>query len=139
MILQAPWPKLRATLILVHNPTFSNQEELVHTIDFKQTLNGTKYTYVRIADPRLYKLTYTFDNLSRATALELLNFYQAFCRQTILITDWESNKWLAKFDNDLLETAMSRRAYRIDYDPTNNMERMEAGAVSLEFRAESYG
>lgn len=89
MILQAPMPNPQATTVLP-NPQFGDGETPAHTIDVKQSMNGTLYSYVK-SNARS-KLQYTL-TLSRMKALELRAFILAYYRAQIRLTNHLGEVW----------------------------------------------
>jgi hypothetical protein len=89
MILQAPMPTPQTTTVLP-NPQFGDGETPSHTIDVKQSMNGTTYSYVK-SNARS-KLQYTL-TLSRMKALELRAFIVAYYRAQIRLTNHLGEVW----------------------------------------------
>jgi hypothetical protein len=99
MMIQAPVPSLQTTTLLP-NPEFSDGETLSNTVDVKQSMNGTLYTYVK-SNPRS-KLLYTI-SMSRMKALELRAFIQAYYRAKVRVTNHKGEVWDVFFTSNPFE------------------------------------
>lgn len=96
VILQAPFPGVETTTILP-NPETSDTENPIHSLDIKQAMDGTKYTYVKSNPNR--SLNYTF-RLTRQKGLELRAFIQAYHRTLIRMTNHKNEIWDIKLINN---------------------------------------
>jgi len=99
VILQAPVPSLTTTTILP-NPKFGDSEKPSHSIDVKQSMNSTLYSYVKSNDRS--KLQYTFV-LSRMKSLELRAFILSYYRALIRLTNHKGEVWDVYFTSNPFE------------------------------------
>jgi hypothetical protein len=99
LILQAPYPAITTTS-LFPSPIFGDGEIPKHSIDIKQSINGTLYSYVKSnARSQLqYSLT-----LSRMKAEELRAFIQAYYRAKVQLTNHKGEVWVGNFTSNPFE------------------------------------
>ena len=88
-ILQAPMPNLQTTIVLP-SPQFNDSQSPRSTVEIKQSMNGTLYSYVK-SNAR-QRLVYTFQ-LRRLKALELRAFILAYYRAQVRITNHLGEVW----------------------------------------------
>jgi len=99
-ILQAPSPALSTTTYLP-NPDLGDSIAPTGTLDFKRSMNGTKYAYVKSRDRRK-KFVWSF-SLSQHKALELQAFFDAFNASDIRITDHFGKVYIGNFTTNPFE------------------------------------
>lgn len=123
LILQAPVPLLTTTTVLP-SPEFGDGEIPKHSIDVKQSMNGTLYSYVKSnARSQLqYSLT-----LSRMKALELRAFILAYYRAKVRLTNHKGEVWDGYFTSNPFEFSTDSKSSQpgnasltitIDFDGT---------------------
>lgn len=89
--LAAPFPAVE-TITFLPNPQFGDSENKVHTVEYKRSINNTRYSYVKKRASRR-KLQMRFD-LTQAKAFELMEFIRAYHRTKILLTDHLSQRFV---------------------------------------------
>jgi hypothetical protein len=77
------------------NPTFGDWDSPTHEVIIAKSMNDTLRTFVKSKDGRR-KINFGF-NLTRAKAIELLEFYRAHIDDFIRIDDHLDRTWKAKF------------------------------------------
>jgi len=97
--LEAPLPAVQTTSFLP-NPQKGDVENLLHNIDLKRSMNGTKYTYVKSNSNR--RLTYEF-RLTRMKGLELRAFIQSYYDSEIKMTNHKAEVWHVRLVNNPFE------------------------------------
>ena len=113
------------TSLILPNPDFGNTESQDISVDFKLSMNGTRYTYVKSSDRKL--LTFTWSNLGRGKLIELQEFYKLYAGDHILLTDYREEIWDAIFNTSPLD-------FSIDTKSSNfGGPRPESGTITLEF------
>ena len=98
--LQAPHPALQTTTYLP-NPQFGDSVAPTGTIDFKRSMNGTKYSYIKSRDSRK-KFLWNF-SISHHKALELQAFFDAYNSSDIKITDHFGEIYIGNFTSNPFE------------------------------------
>jgi hypothetical protein len=123
MILEAPYiaPSTRTYL---PNPDWDDGQGRDHEANFKQSMDGTHYSYVKATEAQL--LTYIYTEMDRGKLLELVEFQKAFADAEIRLTDYRGDVWRVKFIEDVLDVSMDARAA-----PGGIIS--EKGAVTLNF------
>ena len=86
------------TITLLPNPQFSDSEALTSEVSSKQTMDGTRHTYVKTKNARR-KLIFQL-NLNRMKALELREFIRSYYRSEIRLTDHLNVSWLGYFTSN---------------------------------------
>jgi hypothetical protein len=104
--LEAPLPAVQ-TISILPDPQSNDSEALLHRVDTKRAMDGTKYTYVNQVDRR--RLTYEF-RLTRMKALELRAFIQSYFDSEIKLTNHKDEVWHLKFVNNPFEFSTAGRA-----------------------------
>ena len=89
--LAAPHPALQVFTFLP-NPEFGDSENQAHTVEFKRSIDNTRYSYVKTRATRR-KLSMRFD-LTQSKAFELMEFIRSYQGTKILLTDHLSQDWL---------------------------------------------
>lgn len=107
VILQAPYPALRTTTFLP-NPQHGDSKSHVATVDFKRSMDGQRYTYVKSKDSRM-KLVWTFI-ISQHKALELQAFFDAYNSEEMKVTDHNGKVYIGYITNNPFELEALRRA-----------------------------
>ncbi len=106
-ILQAPYPAFEITTFLP-NPQLGDSVSPKGSIDFRRSMNGTKYTYVKSRDARR-KCLWTFQ-ISQHKALELQAFFDAYNSELIQVTDHLGVVYVGNFTTNPFEFEAVRRA-----------------------------
>lgn len=123
--LGAPYPAIQ-TFSLLPNPQFSDSEGATVEIEIIRSLDGSKRVYRKTKNERR-KLNWTF-TLKRLKGLELREFFRAYFRSKILITDHNGRIWAGFFTNNPFEMSNDARAA-----PARGDVRGENVTVELEF------
>ena len=89
-----PWPAIQ-TFIHLPTPEFSNSEGITGTVEFKRTINNTKYTYVRSRAQRR-KLQVNF-RMTVAKGFELFEFIRSYHATQVRYRDELSQDWVGYF------------------------------------------
>lgn len=89
-----PWPAVQ-TFIHLPSPEFSNSEGISGTVEFKRTINNTKYTYIRSRAQRR-KLQISFE-MTVAKGFELLEFIRSYHATQCRYTDELGQRWVGYF------------------------------------------
>ena len=113
------------TIVLLPNPVFNDAIALDVELQSYQTIDGTRYTYIKQSENR--RLTYTWENLGRGKMLELEEFFQAYTGQFIRIIDHNAKIWQASLvpgESNFTTSKLSRNS---------GGPRTESGEVALEF------
>jgi hypothetical protein len=116
-----------ATVTLLPDPEFADSRALEVNLNYQQTLDGTRYTYVKQTDN--IRLIYSWDTLGRGKLLELEEFFQAYAGEFIRIIDHNNKIWKAAIAPGELSfetTKLTRSA---------GGPRTESGTITLEFIA----
>lgn len=85
IILEAPYPGIETTTFLPL-PSFMDTENLLSIVEIEASMAGELYSYIRESDKRQW--TFRFE-LSRAKALELYEFLEAYSGVEIRIRGWK--------------------------------------------------
>lgn len=107
LILQAPYPALETSTYLP-NPQLGDSVGSTNTLDFKRSMNGTKYVYVKSRDRRK-KLLWSF-LISQHKALELQAFFEAYNSSDIKVTDHIGKIYVGNFTSNPFEFEALRRS-----------------------------
>lgn len=79
------------TVSMLPNPSFSDAQGHDVAVNHRRSMDGTSYTYTKTSGK--YKLTYSFENISRAKALEIEEFILAFSGEKIRLTNFKNEIW----------------------------------------------
>jgi hypothetical protein len=90
----APYPAVQ-TFIHLPAPQFGNSEANVSTVEFKKSINNTKYSYVKTKDSRR-KLLINFD-VTQAKGTELLEFIRSYHSVLVQYLDELGQRWVGYF------------------------------------------
>lgn len=90
----APYPAVQ-TFIHLPNPQFGNSEANVSTVEFKKSVNNTRYSYVKTKDSRR-RLLINFD-VTQAKGTELLEFIRSYHGIRVQYRDELNQRWLGYF------------------------------------------
>lgn len=120
-----PVPNGSSTTVILPNPIFSDSRALDVEVQYYQTINGTRYTYIRQNDG--IKLVYTWEVLGRGKLLELEEFLQIYAGEIIQIIDHNSLIWDAR----LIPGSFSFTTSSLSKNAGGS--RTESGDVTLEF------
>lgn len=121
-VLQAPYPMLQTSTYLP-NPALGDSVNNVLTMNKQQSMDGTKYTYVKTRDRQ--RLLWSF-RLTMAKKEELLAFYQSYQSSKIKVTDHLGNVYLGYFTSNPFEFEALGRS--VD-SPNNNVDHQ----IQIEF------
>lgn len=105
--LEAPYPAI-ATTTWLPSPQLGDSVAATGSLDFKRSMNGTPYTYVKSRDAR-QKFIWTF-LISQDKFFELRAFYDVFNGEQILVTDYEGTQFLGYFTSNPFEFESTGRA-----------------------------
>lgn len=122
MIFEGPYPGI-ITGLLMPNPQLDNTEGRDISVQFRQAIDGTRYTYVKTSLRR--KLTYTWENLGRGKLVELQEFYKLYAGKHVRLTDFRGDVWDIIFEAEpsISTDVLSKKA---------GAARQESGSVTLE-------
>lgn len=121
LILRAPLPHIQTTSVFP-SPKFGDGEAPRLSIDVKQSMNGTTYSYVKSSARSRLQYTLT---LSRMKALELRDFIQAYYRAKVQLTNHKGEVWDGYFvsnpfefntDGKSSQPGGANQAITIDFD-----------------------
>lgn len=90
----APAPAI-STFILLPNPEFGNSEANTATVEFKKSMNNTRYSYVKSRASRR-RLQFEFD-VTQAKGFEILEFIRSYNRVLVEYLDELGQRWLGYF------------------------------------------
>jgi len=124
MRFEAPYTAVD-TIVLLPNPVFDDAIALDVDLQYYQTIDGTRYTYIKQSENR--RLTYTWGSLGRGKMLELEEFFQAYAGQFLRIVDHHNKIWQASLvpgESNFTTSRLSRNS---------GGPRTESGEVTLEF------
>lgn len=107
------------------NPDHGNTKGQDLAVDFKKSIDNTRYTYVKSSSRK--RLTFTWEVLGRGKLVEVQEFYKNYAGDNIRLTDFRDNSWDVIFAEDAIDITMDRR--------TGNVggARYESGSLTLEF------
>ncbi|MHA2218509.1 MAG: hypothetical protein ACXACY_21495 [Candidatus Hodarchaeales archaeon] len=97
----APYPAMQ-TFIHLPSPEFGNSEANTATVEFKRSVNNTKYSYVKSRASRR-RLQIRFD-MTQAKGFELLEFIRSYQRVQIQYFDEQGQTWVGYFITNPNET-----------------------------------
>lgn len=107
VILQAPYPALEITTYLP-NPKLGDSINRVNSLDYKRSMDGNRFSYVKSKDDR-FSLLLTFV-LSQNKALELREFYDEYNGDQIKLTNHDGKVYVGYITNNPFELEALRRA-----------------------------
>lgn len=90
-----------ATVSVLPNPQFSDQESSTYEVDIKRAQDGTIYTYVKTKDGRR-RFQWRF-SLTREKGLELMAFIQSYFASVVTVTDHNARVIVGNFTNNPFE------------------------------------
>ena len=99
-IIQTPWPGPVSTHYLP-NPQLGDSVGSTGTLEFKRSMNGTRYAYVKSRDQRK-RLVYTFA-LTKDKALELQAFFSVYNGSQVKILDHIGKEYVGYFTSNPFE------------------------------------
>jgi t-SNARE complex subunit (syntaxin) len=97
----APYPAMQ-TFIHLPSPEVGNSEANTATVEFKRSVNNTKYSYVKSRASRR-RLQIRFD-MTQAKGFELLEFIRSYQRVQIQYFDEQGQTWVGYFITNPNET-----------------------------------
>ena len=136
--IDSPWPDIGNTdSITLPDPVYGNNERLGVKIDFKQSMNGVIYTYVRVKEPGKIQLGFTFQSITSLFYHETIEpFFDEHNAEWMRIVDDRKNQqWKVKFLNNPLVFVCSRRIGTCILE-ADEEELVEAGNLELSFRGD---
>lgn len=125
--LDAPYA-LPVVTTLLPNPDNGDEEAVDPSVNFRRTMNGTRYSYVKSSEAR--RLTYNFSNVGRGKLIEMQEFYKAHAADEIRLTDFRGDIWRVRF----VESEVSFSTERRSFDAGS--VRKESGDFTLTFVGE---
>jgi hypothetical protein len=99
-IIQSPFPGPVLTNYLP-NPRLGDSVGATGSLQFKRSMNGTRYAYVKSRDRRK-KLLWTFA-LTKAKAMEMQSFFEVYNGVQVQITDHLGKVYLGNFTSNPFE------------------------------------
>ncbi len=106
-IIQAPHPGI-ATTTYLPSPQLGDSVAPTGTLDFKRSMNGKKFVYIKSRASRK-KLLWTFA-ISQYKVLELQSFFEAYNASNIKITDYDDTIYIGNFISNPFEFEAVRRS-----------------------------
>lgn len=100
LIIQAPWPGPVSTHYLP-NPQSGDSISPTGTLEFKRSMNGTRFAYVKSRDRRK-RLVWTFA-LSQDKALELQAFFEVYNGEQVKVLDHIGKEYVGNFTTNPFE------------------------------------
>jgi len=122
-IIQAPFPGPVSTHYLP-NPQLGDSIGATGTLEFKRSMNGTRYAYVKSRDARK-KLLWSF-LLTQDKALEMQAFFEVYNGVQVQITDHIGKVYVGNFTSNPFEFEAVGRAVA---SPSNYSQH----SIQLEF------
>jgi hypothetical protein len=114
-----------STITYLPNPQFGDSESQVHTVEFKKSMNNTRYTYVKSRAARR-KLSLRFD-LTLAKAFELMEFIRKYQSTQITLRDHLEQVWRGYITTNPNEVESQAKAIR------NSTSAFGHGNIQIEF------
>lgn len=99
ILLQAPYPNIE-TVSALPSPLFSDLEKQKSDISIRRSMNNTVRTYVKKREN--HDFSYNF-LISRAKAIELKRFIEAYNHVKILLTNHKDENWVVNLTNNPFE------------------------------------
>lgn len=123
-ILQAPFPG-PVTVLLLPDPELGDEEGKDISVEFKQSMNGTLYTYVKISSRK--RMTFNWSKIGRGKLIEVQEFFKNYAGEHALFTDFRGDIWDVIFNTNPVDITMDTRSA-----PAGGT-RFESGSLTLEF------
>ena len=98
IVLQAPHELIQTTTLLP-SPKLDDTRMIKSSSTLKRAMDNTSYTYVK-TNTR-YRLSWQFE-LDRGKAIELQEFFLAYCKFNVRVTDWRGEVWVVNFTEETL-------------------------------------
>lgn len=127
-ILQGPYPTLVRTVVLP-SPELLDTKTLPISVNWKQAIDGTNYTYSVLNRTVERLFTYNFDNVQYDKMTEMFEFYTLCSISEIRITDQKSLQYRVRMIMPELTVSILRRSV---VSCPNDFQ--EAGSFVLTFR-----
>jgi len=124
MRLSAPYPAV-VTVTELPNPNFSDSRAIDASINYRQAVDATRFTYVKSSSSR--RLVFEFTDMGRGKLAEVQEFFKLYTGVKILVEDHNNLKWEAIFDDDSISFSTQGRSIN------SGGGRFEQGTVTLEF------
>ncbi len=124
VVLEAPFPG-SVTALLLPNPLLGDLEGRDQTLQFRRSIDGTRYTYIKTSDRK--RLTFTWEVLGRGKLVEVQEFYKNYTSERILLTDFRGDIWDVIFSENPITITMDTRSANA------GGIRFESGSLTLEF------
>lgn len=100
LIIQAPWPGPVSTHYLP-NPQSGDSIAPTGTLEFKRSMNGSRYAYVKSRDKRK-RMVWTF-SLTQDKALELQAFFDVYNGEQVKVLDHIGKEYVGNFTTNPFE------------------------------------
>lgn len=100
LIIQAPWPGPVSTHYLP-NPQQGDSIAPTGTLEFKRSMNGSRYAYVKSRDKRK-RMVWTF-SLTQDKALELQAFFDVYSGEQVKVLDHIGKEYVGNFTTNPFE------------------------------------
>lgn len=100
LIIEAPYPGPVSTHYLP-NPQLGDSVGATGTVEFKRSMNGKKFSYVKSRDKRK-RLLWTFA-LTKNKALELQAFFEVYNGKQVKVTDHIGKVYVGNFTTNPFE------------------------------------
>lgn len=113
---------------LIPSPVVEDTQGLEDQINFGQSMDGTRYTYVKSTNDK--RLSYTFQNIGRGKILEIQEFFRTFRGEFIRLINFRGETWKVFVDADSINFQTDKRSVN------SGGSRKEAGSFTLEFVGE---
>ena len=113
-IIQAPFPAITVSSYLP-NPQLGDSVGFTGQVEFKRSMDGTKYLYVKSRENR-QKLIWNF-TLSQMKYLELREVFDVYSSQQFKVTDHNDDVYTGYFTNNPFEFESVRKGA---FSPGNN-------------------
>lgn len=123
MFVEGPFPGIEQALVLP-NPLHGNDEGFDQSVQFRKSINGTRYTYVKSSDRKT--LVFSWDFLGRGKLVEIQEFYKLYAGNHVKLTDFRGDVWDAIFAED---PSLSVEVRTVN----SGAARKESGSITLEF------
>ena len=123
-VLTAPLPTILTTMQMP-DPDHGNPKGQDLNVDFKKSINNTRYTYVKSSARKT--LTFTWDVLGRGKLVEVQEFYKNYAGDQIRLIDFRDNVWDVIFAENPIDITMNQRSGNA------GGARFESGSLTLEF------
>lgn len=122
--LAGPYPG-SITITVLPNPDLDNSEGRDISVDFRRSMNGARYSYIKSSEREA--LNFEWTSLGRGKIIEVQEFYKLYTGEHILLTDFRGDAWDVIFTTAPIIIEMARRSFN------SGGNRKESGNLSLSF------